>query len=600
MTASATQGIMVDRDGAPDRDDAIWAETADDGWELSVHVTCAADAVLPGSPADQRAARQGQTIYLPDKTIPMLPRPAGAAATLAPGRECPTVEITWHTAADGTASDTRIREGRLRNPVPVNYEDATAAITDRDHPQHRAMAAAHAAATAMLARRQRDGALAIYDLIRGWASDGDGGLRELAAVERHAAYMVVAEFMVAANTITAGFCADGDIPVIFRSHQPAAAAPREHLMEELLLATAGDGTQWRREAAGQRLDHLLRPALYTVQASEHFGLRLPWYCHATSPLRRYPDLVTQRQLLAVLRGQRPPHTAAELEQIAGTVNDLIRQRRERRAERHKENTKQQRRDELTAGRYQALDADQFFRLLKIAAKEQRHAPELEAELLRRIDADALLARDAYPVLTAPGTEWEPSRAAVTGWLGRHPEHAVSLAAIHARNLGMVIPLWEEDLVGTAQEPRFSARAGVTADDGQVTWSARRTARRKDTARQQAALSLIAGLAGQPDPSRSDPEPAAAPAVARPAPDTTGLSPLVALNGLRQAGVLRDIGWDFKASGQPHVPEFTCTGTARRTAGGQPLTATETAGNKKDAKNAVARRLCEMITAVEHA
>ena len=451
--ASTARGIMIDRDGTPDRDDAIWAETADGGWELTVHVACAADAVRPGSPADQRAARQAQTIYLPDRTIPMLPRPTGEAATLSPGHDRPAMRVTWHVATDGTASGARIRESRLRNPVAMDYAAATAAITDRDHPQHRAIAAAHAAATALLARRRRGGALAVYDLIRGWASDGDGGLRELAAVERHAAYMVVAEFMVAANTLIAEFCVAGDIPIMFRSHQPAAAAPpREDLMDELRLAAAGDGEEWRQEVAQQRLSHLLRPAVYSVRASEHFGLRLPWYCHATSPLRRYPDLLTQRQLLAALRGERPPHTTGELDQLAAAVNDTLRQRRERRTERYKENTKQRRRAELAAAAYQGLDADQFYRLLKLAVKEQRHTAELEAELLRRIAADSILARDAYPMLMAPGPEWEASRAALVGWLARHPEHAVTLASIHARNLEMDTPLWVEDFAGTAQEP----------------------------------------------------------------------------------------------------------------------------------------------------
>jgi ribonuclease R len=589
-----TGGIMIDRAGTPDRDDAIWAEEAGDGWDLAVHVACAADTVRPGSAADQRAARQAQTLYLPDKTISMLPRSSEHAATLASGRECATLRVTWHLAANGTASGVRVSEGRLRDPVALDYAAATAAISDRAHPQHQPLAAAHAASRVLLARRRQEGALAIYDLIRGWASNGDGGLRELAASERNAAYVIVAEFMVAANTIIAGFCVAGDIPVLFRVHQPAAAAPpREQLIGELAVATEGDGEEWRRQAARQRLGHLLRPAAYSVHASEHYGLRLPWYCHATSPLRRYADLVSQRQIQAMLRGERPPHDADEMSQFAALVNDRLRVLRERRAERNKERTVQQRRAGLATAEYQRLDGDEFFRLLKLAAKERLHSPGLEAEFLRRAAADMLLARDAYPVLTAAGPEWDASRAALMAWLARHPEHAVTLAANHAVNLGMDGIPWEESHAGTLQAPRFSARAGIS-HDGVVTWSATRIARRKDTARQQAALSLLASLARQPDPSVSDPAPATPAPATRKLADTTGRSPVMAVNELSQAGVIRGLDWAFAQSGPSHDPEFACTATATWSPDGRPLEASGTSKVKKDAKAAAARRLLEMI------
>lgn len=598
--APTARGIMIDRAGTPDRDDAIWAEAADGGWELTVHVACVADAVRPGDAADRRAARQAQTVYLRDSAIAMLPRATGAAATLSAAHERPALAVTWHLDADGRVSGERIRRGTLPRPAELDYESATAAIIDRAHPQHQALAAAHDAAQVLLARRRADGALALYDLARGWASDGDGALRQLAAVERHAAYIVVAELMVEANRLIAGFCVNGDIPALFRNHQAAAAAPpREELMADLGLAAGGDGEDWQRETARQRLAHLLRPAVYAPHAAGHFGLRLPWYCHATSPLRRYPDLVTQRQVLAALRGERPPHSAGELEEIAAAVNAAIQERRDSRTEWLKEKDKRRRRAELAGGGYRDVPSEQFHRLVKLAVKEQLHTPELEGELLRRAAADELQARDAYPVLTAAGPEWEAGRAALAGWLARHPEHAVTLASIHARNLGMETPLWDESHVGTVNEPLFSARAGIDAD-GRVTWSATRTARRKDTARQLAALSLIAGLAGQPDPSPASPALVQAPAPDGPSADDDARSPVTVLNELGQTGVLLDIGYKYEQNGPPHDPEFTCTATARHAPSGEPLAADAAAKNKKTAKTAAARRLYERVAAASRA
>lgn len=232
-------------------------------------------------------------------------------------------------------------------------------------------------------------------------------------------------------------------------------------------------------------------------------------------------------------------------------------------------------------------------MLKVAVKEGRHAPGLEAELAARIAAGSLLARDAYPVLLAPGPEWEASRAALIGWLASRPEHAVTLAAIHAVNLGMSALLWEEGPAGTVQEPRFSVRSGIT-EDGVTTWSATRVAQWKGGARQQAALSLVAGLAGQPDPSVSDPGPAVAPGQS---PQAAGHSPVMALYELQQAGVLCDLDWVPDRSGPQHVPVFTCTATARHAASGQSLTADATAKTKKDAKAAAAQRLLDAVTAI---
>lgn len=597
------QGVMIDRAGTRDRDDAIWAQGAGDGWDLAVHIARVADVVPVGSAADQHAAQRVLTAYLPRDTVPMLPRAIEQAATLSADRECPTVRVSWHLAGDGTPSDVRVGEGRLRHAAAMDYAEATAAITDRAHPQHEALKAAHEAARVMLARRRHQGALAVYDLIRGWASDGDGGLRELAAVERHAAYIIIAELMVAANTLIAEYCAARDTLIPFRVHSPAAASSREQLTSDLDLAATGSG-DWRQQAAWQRLGHLLHPAVYSVHAGEHYGLRLPWYCHATSPLRRHPDLLLQRQLLAALRGQEPPYGCDELTQAVEHANEVIRQRREQRGERHREAAWATRRAQLAAAQLGGLSAGDFHRLVKLAAREDRQRPELEAELLRRLTGGMLQPRDAYPVLLARGTEWEPSRAAVIAWLAAHPEHAVTLASTHAVNLGNGALVWDEAQVGTIRDPWFSARAGLPGGDGEgATWFPVRVMRSKGAARQQAALSLAAHLAGQPDPSASD---AGAPEQGPAAPGAAAgaQNPVMALYELGQAGVIRDLAWTYQVTGPPHDRKFTCTAAARWGAASpppgardEPLTATGTAArSKKDAKASAAAALHEKIAA----
>lgn len=114
----------------------------------------------------------------------------------------------------------------------------------------------------MLARRRDSGALAIYDLITGMASDGDGGLRALSPGEQYASYVTVSEFMIQANSILAGWRAENDVPVPFRAHQAAATASARHdLLSDLTPATGGQAEQWRRDGARTRPAGMLRPAV---------------------------------------------------------------------------------------------------------------------------------------------------------------------------------------------------------------------------------------------------------------------------------------------------------------------------------------------------
>lgn len=599
MTSPAPSGIMIDKATTLDRDDAIWALPAPGGgWDLTVHVALAADTVPAGSADDQRARRRAESVYLPDgKTIPMLPRRAEEAATLAPGRECPVLSIAWHLSPGGAVTGQSVGEGRTRGLHAMTYEEASAAAASPRHPRHQALAAAAAAAQLMLARRRDSGALAIYDLITGMASDGDGGLRPLSPGERHASYVTVSEFMVQANAILAGWCVENDVPVPFRVHQAAAAASARHdLLSDLTLATDGQAEQWRRDGARTRLAGMIRPAVYAPRAGEHFGLRLPWYLHGTSPLRRYPDLVVQRQALARLRGQPLPHGTAELEDITAHVTRIRRERRDRRTARHDAGKRAALDAAVTGNGHASLPPAEFGKVLRNAAAEGRHSAALDAELTRRAAEGILQPGDAYHVLfTATGPRWDSARAVTARWLAESPEYAVSVAAMLAVSRGMVTVEWDEKPAGTIRQPWFSARAGVDGGNGARTWSPERAAPAKNAARQQAALSLVLTLAGQPDLSVTRPAPAPEPAGAT-TPAGPGRNPVSVVNEQIQARALRQVNWDFSGTGPSHAPSFTCTVTAVAD-NGTPLEETGAGRTKQDAKADAAARLLQALAPV---
>lgn len=214
---------------------------------------------MPGGDADRRASDRLRTMYLPDKVVPMLPPRVETATTLHPHQPRVTLTVAFHVTADGTVTGARVGVGRLQGAEVADYAQATAALTDTGHPLHPALAPAHAAAQALMARRLEGGALVLYDLRQGWASDGDLGLRPLAEVERYAGYLVVSELMVAANQAVVEYAVSSGVPILFRNQRPAVAPPpREELLAELRLL-AGGGEQWRADTAAQRLGHLLAP-----------------------------------------------------------------------------------------------------------------------------------------------------------------------------------------------------------------------------------------------------------------------------------------------------------------------------------------------------
>ncbi|MGW4527845.1 ribonuclease catalytic domain-containing protein [Amycolatopsis sp. NPDC004378] len=588
-----SSGIMIDGPDTVDRDDAIWVERDGDGWDVTVHIACVADIVAAGGPADRRAAQKKRTIYLPDGVLPMLPRAIEDRATLHPQKPRPVITVAFRVGLDGIVSQTSLAEGTLASPVAMDYATATAAITDPGHPQHDVLREAHEVAHVLLTHRRDHGALVLYDLSQGLASDGDGGLLRLNTVERHAAYMIVAELMVAANQAIAGFAVTYDLPILFRNHQPARTAPpREQLLEELRLLIHGEA--WRREATGQRLGHLLRPAVYAPHASEHYGLKLSWYCHATSPLRRYADLLVQRQLLAVLRGQTPPHDVAGLAGHAEAINTTLARARERRGERNAEARREQRRGTLADGAFSDLPADDFHKVLKLAIAEGRHGEALETEVVNRIADGRMQPRTAHQLLLVADEQWSTAHDALLPWLTASPEHAVTILAMHAQLAGMQAPDWDERPVGTVQQPLFSARAGITVD-GITTWSPPRVELSKNLARQQAALSLIATLVAADDPSTSREIPAPAPAPVA-ADVAASPNPAMAVNELGQRGVLTGVGYAYDSTGPAHKPSFTCTVHARHEPTAAVLAGTGTGATKAAAKTAAAGDLYEQITA----
>lgn len=537
--------LMIDRRGAVDRDDAIHVQPDGDGWTLTVHIADVPRTLPAGSDADQEARRRGHTRYGATVTRHMLPAPVVAHTALAARARRRSVIVTLHVAADGAVTSIQPARGQLTNAAAMDHAEVAAALGDQAHPHHSTLAHAERCAGALYAHRRAEGALAIYDLTHGWATSEDGQLIRLDAPERTVGYVIVQECMIAANAALAAWAVEHDVPILFRNHTAAAAAPAAADLAADLDAAVLAGAPGQLDAARRRLALVMRAATYDATVRGHYALTLPAYTHATSPLRRYADVATLRQILAALDGQALPYTAEDLQQLADELNRAAAEQRESKAAALKNRAHSAARAAAAGDSFNDLPPARFTAIVKRATKEDLHTAALEEEIRRRAAAGTLATVDVSHVLATTNATWRPLRQALVDQVAAEPHQAPTLLAMHAVRHSLPGVEYTSELVpGLA----FAARAtwnGTTAG--------LRAAATKKSAQQLAAVSLLAAVAGVTDPTVG---PATATSTDNGgAQQGTVAHPVSRLNELVQVGQIGDLVWGVDQVGAPHAPVF---------------------------------------------
>ncbi|MFD7661239.1 RNB domain-containing ribonuclease [Streptomyces sp. NPDC059788] len=552
----------------------------------------------PGSTADRKAYQRRESTYGGFRgTAKMLPRPVEDGLTLAEGRACASLRVRVTFDVAGTPVGVNLARAQMRGAFAMDHHAVAAAVSDPADQLHHQLRDAAELSETLLARRRNQGALALYDLLKGWATDEDGRLVRVAAAERNVAYKIVQECMIAANTAVAEWAAERDLLLLFRNHSAAKVAPpREALLGDLDLALS-DSTGARLESLQRRTLLVLRAAEYAPFMSGHWGLNLPGYVHATSPLRRYADLVVQRVIFSHLDGAPGPYADTELLSVAEALNEGARADREaqhnvRRSSAHAA----ARKAAAAEADYSHLDSRDFHAVLKQGCKENIASASLAREAARRAKQQQLTSLELQMILLVACTDaWEAARTECLQTIAAAPETAVSVLSVHAQVNRAPNPTFTDRSSGQAHSSVFTSRAEFAEAAGPVV-GAERSALSKKAARHQAALSLLASLAGLPDPSGNHrrahdgttPEKAVQPAAAE------GRQPVAVLNEYAQMLAVRDLRYDFAATGPGHQMTFICTAHAAHN--GNALTATGTATAKSAAKAAAAAALLQQVHA----
>ena len=307
--------VTIDPDDARDFDDAIDVEKIESGgWRLGVHIADVAAYVEPNSALDREARRRGNSVYLPDRVIPMLPeRLSNGVCSLNPGVDRLTHSVFIHFDKNGVAKSARFTRSVIRSAHRLTYKQAYAILKSASHdPLGERLHVAWELASLLRRKRFEHGSLDLDFPEVKLRLDETGKPVRLERIDNDQSHQLIEEYMLAANEAVARELKKRTVPTIYRVHEnpdPAKLAEyREFVLsfnykvgdlthraevQRLLVSIRGKPEE---QALKIGLLKSLKRARYAPQPLGHYGLAKPNYLHFTSPIRRYADLVVHRAL----------------------------------------------------------------------------------------------------------------------------------------------------------------------------------------------------------------------------------------------------------------------------------------------------------------
>ncbi len=319
--------VAIDPADARDHDDAIWAAPDDDpanagGFQAVVAIADVSFYVRPGSDLDKEAAKRGNSVYFPDRVVPMLPEVLSAGVcSLSEGEDRAALACHLTLARDGRVLAHRFTRARVRIAATIAYEDAQGAIDGTlegpgDHPLIEPLRQLWAAWRALKKARDAREPLELDLPERRVELDAEGRITSVAPRERLDAHRLVEDFMIAANVAAAKALEAKAAPVMYRVHEPPTREKLVALKDYLdsfdvpfalgqvirpatfnrVLERVGDDPTVKELTTLQIL-RTQTAAYYAPANAGHFGLALGSYGHFTSPIRRYADLLVHRSLV---------------------------------------------------------------------------------------------------------------------------------------------------------------------------------------------------------------------------------------------------------------------------------------------------------------
>lgn len=321
--------FTIDGKDARDLDDAVSIQITDSGlFRLGVHIADVSHYVRPNSVIDKEAFERGTSVYFPDKVFPMLPvELSNGICSLNPKVDRLTLSCVMDVDKNGKVVNYEISPGVIKTVERMNYDDVFA-IMQGDKTLSKKYAnikddilLMKQLAEILIEKRKKRGCMDFETKEVKFAMDEKGRVTDILPYERNLAHKMIEEFMILANETVAEFAFHCEIPFVYRVHEKPDAEKLTDLNS--FLNGFGLGIKEKldnvRSATLQKvLDEAektpysnivskvmlrsMQKAKYYYQNLGHFGLASECYCHFTSPIRRYPDLVVHRAVKNLLKG----------------------------------------------------------------------------------------------------------------------------------------------------------------------------------------------------------------------------------------------------------------------------------------------------------
>lgn len=307
--------VTIDGEDARDFDDAVYAEPDGDDFRLVVAIADVAHYVRPASTLDRAAWARGNSVYFPDRVVPMLPETlSNGWCSLRPNEDRGCLFVEMRIDRQGRKLAHRFGRGLMRSAARLTYAEVQAAAERRDD-RGLPLAALYGAYRALLAQRTQRGTLDLDLPERMVVLDEAGRVAAVSPRPRLDSHRLIEEFMVLANIAAAEELERLHAPCVYRVHAPPSAEKLEALRAFLhgmdISLPPGDQLHPRdldrvlRKVAGTGEAALVNEVMLRSQSQAayspdnigHFGLALPRYAHFTSPIRRYADLLVHRSLI---------------------------------------------------------------------------------------------------------------------------------------------------------------------------------------------------------------------------------------------------------------------------------------------------------------
>jgi ribonuclease R len=321
--------ITIDPDDARDFDDAVEVERTDSGWSVGIHIADVSHYVHPKSGLDREAISRGNSVYLPDRVIPMLPEAlSNGLCSLRPDEDHLTFSVFAEINRKGKVQSARFARTVIRSAVRLTYKEAFALLNRPPHDKlTQKLHTAWELASLLRSQRFAAGSLDLeFPEVKVWL-DAQGRAVRLEKIENDISHQLVEELMLLANELVARELMRRRQPSLYRVHEKPDPEKLLEFRETVLLHGVRCGDLTHRPELQKLLASIrgkpqeyalklgllksLKRARYAPEPLGHYGLNKSNYTHFTSPIRRYSDLVVHRALGQILGlSKRGPDSSA--------------------------------------------------------------------------------------------------------------------------------------------------------------------------------------------------------------------------------------------------------------------------------------------------